>query len=116
MRELVERGVDFVVIGGIAGIARGSAYMTEDLDIADLTRSFLVIQRRFAAGQRRALGRGTHTKGVCCRATFEVFDLAQTIPDPALRARMGGAGRRRALERFTEAKVVGRTLDLLGVT
>lgn len=34
LRELVERGVDFVVIGGIAGIARGSAYMTEDLDIA----------------------------------------------------------------------------------
>lgn len=61
---------------------------TEDLDIADLTRSFLVIQRRFAAGQRRALGRGTHTKGVCCRATFEVFDLARTIPDPALRARL----------------------------
>lgn len=34
LRVLVERGVDFVVIGGIAGIARGSAYMTEDLDIA----------------------------------------------------------------------------------
>ena len=27
-------GVDFVVVGGIAGIARGSAYMTNDLDIA----------------------------------------------------------------------------------
>ena len=34
LRVLVEREVDFVVIGGIAGIARGSAYMTEDLDIA----------------------------------------------------------------------------------
>ena len=34
LRVLVEHEVDFVVIGGIAGIARGSAYMTEDLDIA----------------------------------------------------------------------------------
>ena len=42
--------------------------------------------------------------------------LSRLAGDPALRARMGGAGRARALERFTEAKVVGRTLDLLGVT
>jgi hypothetical protein len=34
LRVLVEHGVDFVVVGGIAGIARGSAYMTQDLDIA----------------------------------------------------------------------------------
>ena len=34
LRVLVEGGVDFVVIGGIAGVARGSAYMTQDLDIA----------------------------------------------------------------------------------
>lgn len=34
LRVLVDHGVDFVVVGGIAGIARGSAYMTEDLDIA----------------------------------------------------------------------------------
>lgn len=34
LRGLVEHEVDFVVVGGIAGIARGSAFMTEDLDIA----------------------------------------------------------------------------------
>ena len=61
---------------------------TEDADIAELTRCFLVVQQRFAAQQKRALGRGTHTKGVCCRATFEVLDLQQTIADPALRARL----------------------------
>ena len=33
----------------------------------------------------------------------------------ARRARMGEAGRPRALEHYTEAKVVGRTLDLLGL-
>ena len=31
---LVRHGVDFVVIGGLAGIAHGSAYNTEDVDIA----------------------------------------------------------------------------------
>lgn len=34
LRVLDGHGVDFVVVGGIAGVARGSAYMTEDLDIA----------------------------------------------------------------------------------
>ena len=34
LRVLVEHEVDFVVVGGIAGSARGSAYVTRDLDIA----------------------------------------------------------------------------------
>lgn len=34
LRVLVDHEVDFVVVGGLAGIARGSAFMTEDLDIA----------------------------------------------------------------------------------
>jgi glycosyltransferase involved in cell wall biosynthesis len=41
--------------------------------------------------------------------------LSRLAADPALRARMGAAGRARALERFDEAKVVARTLDLLGL-
>ena len=32
-----------------------------------------------------------------------------------MRARMGEAGRARALERYTEAEVMARTLDLLGL-
>ena len=39
--------------------------------------------------------------------------LARLAADPALRARMGEAGRARALERFDEAKVVARTVALL---
>lgn len=31
---LTKRGVDFVVIGGIAGLAQGSSYPTYDLDVA----------------------------------------------------------------------------------
>ena len=50
---------------------------------------------------------------------FEVRPLAEAlrrlVADPALRARMGEAGRARALERYTEAEVLARTLDLLGL-
>lgn len=41
--------------------------------------------------------------------------LRRLAADPALRARQGAAGRTRALARFDEAKVIGRTLDLLGL-
>ena len=34
LRSLVEGGVDFVVVGGIAAVARGSAAFTQDLDIS----------------------------------------------------------------------------------
>ncbi len=40
--------------------------------------------------------------------------LSRLAADAALRARLGGAGRARALERFDEAKVVARTVSLLG--
>jgi glycosyltransferase involved in cell wall biosynthesis len=41
--------------------------------------------------------------------------LARLAADAALRARLGAAGRARALARYDEAKVVARTLDLLGL-
>ncbi len=48
-----------------------------------------------------------------------VEPLAQAIAtlaaDPTLRARMGAAGRAFALEHFDERKVIGRTLDLMGL-
>jgi glycosyltransferase involved in cell wall biosynthesis len=40
--------------------------------------------------------------------------LRRLATDPALRARMGAAGRARALARYDEARIVARTLDLLG--
>ncbi len=40
--------------------------------------------------------------------------LSRLAADPALRARMGQAGRARALAHFDEAVVLARTLDLLG--
>ncbi|WP_428490249.1 glycosyltransferase family 4 protein [Rhodopila sp.] len=41
--------------------------------------------------------------------------LRRLVREPDLRARMGQAGRRRALEFYDEAKVLSRTLDLLGL-
>ncbi len=41
--------------------------------------------------------------------------LARLAADPALRVRMGEAGRRRALALYAEDRVVARTLDLLGL-
>ena len=34
LEVLVRHGVDFVVVGGLAGIVHGSAYNTEDVDVA----------------------------------------------------------------------------------
>jgi glycosyltransferase involved in cell wall biosynthesis len=41
--------------------------------------------------------------------------LGRLVSDPDLRGRMGQAGRLRALDRYDEAKVLARTLDLLGL-
>jgi glycosyltransferase involved in cell wall biosynthesis len=41
--------------------------------------------------------------------------LGRLVRDPDLRVRMGQAGRRRALDCYDEAKVLSRTLDLLGL-
>ncbi len=41
--------------------------------------------------------------------------LARLVADPALRARMGAAGRERAVRLYDEGAVLARTLDLLGL-
>lgn len=48
LKVLERHGVDFVVIGGLAGTARGSAYITYDLDVA-YERSFANLERLAAA-------------------------------------------------------------------
>ena len=61
---------------------------SESNDEAEILRGILTVQAAFAKAQQRPLGRGTHTKGICARATFEVFDLTHTIGDPAVAARL----------------------------
>jgi glycosyltransferase involved in cell wall biosynthesis len=41
--------------------------------------------------------------------------LVRLASDPVLRAAMGAAGRTRAVELYDEARVVARTLDLMGI-
>ena len=62
---------------------------TEQQDVADIVAGILAVQARFARKQKRPLGRGTHTKGVCVRATLEIFDAAKTVSDAGLAARLG---------------------------
>jgi hypothetical protein len=59
----------------------------EQADIEEITRRSLLLQANSAAKQSRPLARGTHAKGVCVRAQFEVFDVAEGR-DPALTARL----------------------------
>ena len=60
---------------------------TEEAEIAEIVRGFLAVQARTAAEENRPLRRGTHAKGVCARAVFDVLDVA-TGRDPALAARL----------------------------
>src|SRR5277367_5240169 len=55
--------------------------------IDEITRSVLLLQAKSAAQQNRPLGRGTHPKGVCVRAEFEVFDVT-VGRDPLLATRL----------------------------
>ena len=53
--------------------------VAEQAEIDGIVRGFLALQARSAAAQRRPLGRGTHPKGVCVRAVFEVLDLERLL-------------------------------------
>ena len=61
---------------------------TEDADVAEIVRDMLIVQAQYASAQKRPLGRGTHTKGVCVRATFEVFDVSRTMGDADVARRL----------------------------
>jgi hypothetical protein len=61
---------------------------TEPADIRQIVRGILAVQAQYAAADRGRLERGTHAKGVCARATFEVFDVASLIPDARLAGRL----------------------------
>lgn len=59
----------------------------EKSDIEQIMERSLLIQANAATKQHRPLGRGTHVKGVCARAQFEVFDVTAER-DPALAMRL----------------------------
>jgi catalase len=61
---------------------------TEDADIEEIVQGILTLQARYATEQKRPLARGTHAKGVCARAQFEIFDVRSTVSDGALATRL----------------------------
>jgi len=60
---------------------------TEPAVIAEISEKILLMQKNAAAEQHRPICRGTHAKGVCARAQFEVFDVS-VGRDRALAARL----------------------------
>jgi len=61
---------------------------TEDADIETIKRAILANQARVAKASEQPLARGTHAKGVCVRAEFEVLDVTNIVGDRALAARL----------------------------
>jgi hypothetical protein len=81
---------------------------SEPADIATIVDGILKLQARDAAAQNRPLARGTHAKGVCARAEFEVLDVMSTVADRTLAARLARGlyatpGRYPATLRFANA-------------
>ena len=61
---------------------------TEAADIDEIKRGMLAIQAQAAAAENRPLARGTHAKGICVRAAFEVLDVRRMPGDPAIADRL----------------------------
>ena len=60
---------------GVTGSDAERDLAREQADIEEITERSLLLQKNAAAKQHRPLCRGTHAKGVCARAQFEVFDV-----------------------------------------
>ncbi|HVJ28177.1 MAG TPA: hypothetical protein VM493_11585, partial [Vicinamibacterales bacterium] len=60
----------------------------ETADVEEIVRGMLAIQAEAAAKGKRPLSRGTHAKGICVRAEFEVLDLGHRIGNPSLASRL----------------------------
>ena len=60
---------------GVTGSDTERNLAREKSDIEEIATRSLLMQTNAAAQQRRPLCRGTHAKGVCSRARFEVFDV-----------------------------------------
>jgi hypothetical protein len=60
---------------GVTASAADRDPVREKAEIEEIIEKSLLLQAKSAAQQHRAIGRGTHVKGVCVRAQFEVLDV-----------------------------------------
>jgi hypothetical protein len=72
---------------GVTGSDAERDLIAEAGYIQEITDKILLMQANAAAKQHCPLARGTHAKGVCARAQFEVFDVRDGR-DPKLAARL----------------------------
>ena len=72
---------------GVTGSDTERNLAGEKPDIEEIATKSLLMQTNAAAQQRRPLCRGTHAKGVCARARFDVFDVTRER-DPAQARRL----------------------------
>src|SRR5271157_4007737 len=72
---------------GLTGSDAERDLTQEQSEIEQIVEKVLLLQSNSATQQHRPLGRGTHAKGVCVRAQFEVFDVT-VGRDPKLAARL----------------------------
>jgi len=61
---------------GVTGSDAERNLAGEQSVIEEIVKKVLLLQANAAAQQQQPLRRGTHAKGVCARAQFEVFDVA----------------------------------------
>jgi hypothetical protein len=60
---------------GVTSTERERDLAAEQARIDEIVKKVLLMQANAAAQQHRPLGRGTHVKGICARAQFEVLDV-----------------------------------------
>jgi hypothetical protein len=72
---------------GVTGSDSERNLAREKSDIEEIVKTTLLVQANAAAQQHRPLARGTHAKGVCARAQFEVLDVT-VGRDPGLASRL----------------------------
>ena len=72
---------------GVTGSDSERNLAREKSDIEEIVKTTLLVQANAALQQHRPLARGTHAKGVCARAQFEVLDVT-VGRDPGLAARL----------------------------
>jgi predicted nucleotidyltransferase len=111
MRALTERGVDFVVIGGIAAVLHGSARNTFDLDICFATDAAnlealgdVLIS---LAARLRGVDDGPFVPNAAALRRVEVLTLSTEAGDLDVLARPAGAPRFETLRRRADRLDLG---------
>lgn len=62
LQKFADVGLEFVVVGGYAGVLHGSAYVTDDLDICAIMSSETIAKLRAATADLHPVHRMTHKK------------------------------------------------------